>query len=257
MRLRRMETVLRYRSGRFVVVLEGVIDLHNVHACLRTAEAMGVQRIFIVRPPPGSLIKFPGMKLKRKQRAQSLQVAHAITKGCERYLSVEEFSSTAECLQRLRAEGYTLWVTDLAPQAVSLDQRHRALLTPLPAKLALAIGNEALGASAEIKGAADQRVYLPMFGFTDSFNLGIATALVLQTLFDWCPEARGDLAESERDRLREGWLDALATTKSNAALIARWRATRVPPLPDLRRDKGGQPRMSKKILRRLGSPELP
>ena len=45
------------RSGRFVVVLEGVIDLHNVHACLRTAEAMGVQRVFIVRPPPGSLIK--------------------------------------------------------------------------------------------------------------------------------------------------------------------------------------------------------
>ena len=43
----------------------------------------------------------------------------------------------------------------------------------------------------EMLEAADRRIYLPMFGFTESFNLSVAAALVLQRLLDAVPESRG------------------------------------------------------------------
>ena len=45
----------------------------------------------------------------------------------------------------------------------------------------------------EMLEAADRRIYLPMFGFTESFNLSVAAALVLQRLLDAVPESRGRL----------------------------------------------------------------
>jgi hypothetical protein len=44
------------------------------------------------------------------------------------------------------------------------------------------------GVSEEMLKEADRRVYLPMYGFTDSFNLSVAMALLVQRLFYMCPE---------------------------------------------------------------------
>lgn len=68
-------------------------------------------------------------------------------------------------------------------------------------------GREAEGVTEEFLEAADARIYLPLFGFTESLNLSVATALVMQRLFDLCPDARGNLTASEKAALRSHLLN--------------------------------------------------
>ncbi len=84
----------------------------------------------------------------------------------------------------------------------------------------MVIGREADGVSEEVLAAADAHIFLPMyekqsysprhavisisesylcaalrFGFTESFNVSVACGLLLQRLFDICPQARGQMDE--------------------------------------------------------------
>jgi tRNA G18 (ribose-2'-O)-methylase SpoU len=52
------------------------------------------------------------------------------------------------------------------------------------------------GVSEEMLKEADRRVYLPMYGFTDSFNLSVAMALLIQRLFYMCPEVPFTMSSS-------------------------------------------------------------
>jgi hypothetical protein len=76
-----------------------------------------------------------------------------------------------------------------------------------------------------------------MFGFTESFNLSVATALLLQRMFDACPEARGDLPESEKAVIRASWFERLS--RNPTAMAANEKFLECPdeiePLRDLRR----------------------
>ncbi|KAG3124631.1 hypothetical protein PC128_g27454, partial [Phytophthora cactorum] len=96
---------------------------------------------------------------------------------------VREFSSIAACLEALRENEMTIWATDLSPQAEPLVASNKP--NELPARLAIVIGRETNGVSPEMLRAAHRRVYLPLFGFSESLNLSVATALVLQRLLDW------------------------------------------------------------------------
>lgn len=73
----------------------------------------------------------------------------------------------------------------------------------------------------EFIAASTKRVYLPMFGFTESFNLSVATALVLQRLFDWFPELRGSLKQDTEtfEQLKEEWVANLSKNPTAAAKI--------------------------------------
>ena len=50
---KRIETVLARRTSRLIVVLERLVDGHNYSAIFRTCEALGVQHVWVVAPPPG------------------------------------------------------------------------------------------------------------------------------------------------------------------------------------------------------------
>lgn len=107
----------------------------------------------------------------------------------------------------------------------------------MPARLALVIGRESDGVSKEMIAACDKRVYLPMHGFTESFNLSVACALLLQKLFDVCPEARGDLPDAEKAALREVWFGELSRNATCRLAAEAWLQSTeaVTPLEDLRR----------------------
>jgi len=96
--------------------------------------------------------------------------------------------------------------------------------------------------------AAERRLYLPVHGFCDSYNLSVAAALFLQRLFDACPEARGDLDPMERAALREDWYRKLARKGTAAAAARSWIQHPPAPLEELRLEESlRRPR----ILRRL------
>lgn len=67
------------------------------------------------------------------------------------------------------------------------------------------MGNETDGVSTEMLEAAEKRIYLPIHGFSESLNLSVASALVLQKLFYLCPNARGNLTDDEKLVIRKEW----------------------------------------------------
>ena len=120
-----------------------------------------------------------------------------------------------------------------------------------PKKLAVVIGREVDGVSQCMRSVATREIYLPMFGFTESFNLSVAAALTLQRLFDLCPEARGDLPKEEKDRIRKLWYDSMVKTPKAKEETGPWleKSEQIPLLEDLRRESR-EAWMSPKIKRR-------
>jgi tRNA C32,U32 (ribose-2'-O)-methylase TrmJ len=177
-------------------------------------------------------------KQVKKQKAGGKK----ITKNCAVWLSVRNFASIAECVAALQEIECTIWATDLSPEAVALTVNAKP--SALPDKLAIVIGREIDGVSAEMLAAAHQRVYFPIFGFTESLNLSVATALVVQRIFDWFPNIRGDLSDREKRDIREQWYPHLVRNPTQAAQAAPWLedtgTNAIRPLDDLRRDKLGE-----------------
>ena len=193
-RLRLAERVLLSRTSRIAIVLEKCYDSLNHQAVLRTAECFGVQHVYIVMPP--------------NWKRNTFAVCRRLTRGSDRYLTIHRFSTTQECINQLRLDGREIWATDLSQSSVSLKD-HSSL--QLPEKMALVIGRETDGVSQEMLEAADKRVFLPMYGFSESLNLSVATALIIQQLFFICPEALGSMEEQERSNIRALWYGLLSS----------------------------------------------
>ncbi|TYZ52885.1 hypothetical protein PybrP1_011630 [[Pythium] brassicae (nom. inval.)] len=204
---------------------ETCMDSHNHQAVLRTAEALGIQHVWLVNAN------------ERQVKRHKSGGTKKITKNCSVWLSIREFASIHDCVAALRDDGRTIWATDLSPQALPLTADAKP--AQLPAKLAVVIGRETDGVSAEMLRAADKRVYFPIFGFTESLNLSVATALVLQRLFDWFPAIRGDLAEAEKRAIRAQWYPQVVNNPTLAEQSEHWVANSgdIALLADLRRDK--------------------
>lgn len=232
-RLRRAEAVLRQRTGRILLVVERCSDVHNHMALLRTAEAYGVQNVWLVEQPDEQV-----EKLKR-----------SVTKGAHGWLSIRQFPTPATCLAALREEGWEIWATDLGRGAEEATLEN---LSPLPQKVALVVGRESDGVSRDFLEAADRRLWLPLFGFGESLNLSVATGILLQRLFDVCPEAHGDLSAEDLQILRHEWYRQLGG-KAWEPLYGAYVDHPPEPLEELRPPpEARRIRMPKKLAKRLG-----
>eukprot|EP00879_Flechtneria_rotunda_P019621 GHRR01020617.1.p2 GENE.GHRR01020617.1~~GHRR01020617.1.p2 ORF type:complete len:101 (+),score=30.31 GHRR01020617.1:687-989(+) len=86
----------------------------------------------------------------------------------------------------------------------------------LPPLLAVVMGSEASGISSDMRTVADRCIYLPMYGFTESLNVSVAAALVLQVLITADPSVRGQLiGEGRGAQLLAKWKAAAARTHSD------------------------------------------
>lgn len=193
--------------------------------CLHNHTALGIQHVWLINANERQVKKHKSGGTKK------------ITKNCSVWLSIREFTSISDCIAALRADGRTIWATDLSPQALPLSADAKPEM--LPPKLAVVIGRETDGVSAEMLSAADQRVYFPIFGFTESLNLSVATALVIQRLFDWFPEVRGDLSDQEKQEIRAQWYPQIVNNPTLAEQSEHWVAhsDEIALLSDLRREK--------------------
>lgn len=212
-RIVRCEEVLRSRTGRLLIVLDRVCDAHNIAAALRTSEALGVQNVWIVSPTMG--IK----SLGRPRRPRELQ---SIAKGSDVWLTVAEFQTPEDCLKALREGGWSVWVTGDGRNALSLASPRRPEGIDLEKKVAVVIGRETDGVCDEFAKAADRQVYVEMTGFTASLNLSVATALIVQRIFDWFPEFKGDLTDEEKVQIRTAWRQNVAKNPAAREKLSHW-----------------------------------
>ncbi len=149
--------------------------------------------------------------------ASNFQAARGIVRGSAQWLTVKLFHTVKECVAALRADNRTIWATNLSQKAIPLDLSCKSI----PDRLAVVIGREADGVSQEMLDSADRHIYLPMFGFTESYNVSVACALVLQRLLDIAgPATRGRMSDAERCLVRDRWFNRLVD-KTPASTV-RW-----------------------------------
>ncbi len=228
MRLQRAETILQARTSSLIVVVDRAFDWHNINAILRSCDALGVQNIWVITPLEG----YKGVD------DATVDINRRINRGTDKWLTVRVFESRSECIAALRAEpgNLKIWACDVNDKAMRLDLPPSGTIE-MPERLALVMGHERTGVSEQMLSAADAHVYLPIFGFGSSLNLSVATALIMQRVFDLAPHYRGQMPAAERAAIRMQWFVRLAVSDQQRVVAEAW-ASRAEPLPllaDLRR----------------------
>jgi tRNA (guanosine-2'-O-)-methyltransferase len=179
----RIDEVVAQRTRTLTVVMEAFCDPQNVNAVLRTCEAFGIQELHVIEGP-----------MKAYDRNKK------ISQNADKWLDVQRWPSTAECLEALRRDGFAIYATHLDDGAVPLDQLSFA------GKVALVFGNENRGVSPEALALADATYAIPMRGFMQSLNVSVAAAISIAKAVDRREAERGrhgDLGELEAAELRE------------------------------------------------------
>ncbi len=157
-----VERVLENRTRHITLVFEDIDKPHNISAVVRTAECLGIQDLHFIK------------------NRNAYAVNPRITQGASKWLTFHSYDSPKEnvekCYSKLREEDYKIYATALHKESISIED------LPINDKLAIVFGTEAEGITNEAGENADGLVHIPMFGFTESFNLSVSAALCLNTL---------------------------------------------------------------------------
>ena len=146
-------------------VLNDVRSIHNVGAIFRTADAAGVEKIYLCGITPGPSDRFGNV------RADFAKVAL----GAERSVSWTKVPDAADAIAALKTDGYEILAVEQSERSVPyFDARF-----PRHAKVALVLGNEVSGLPRAVVGAADRVIEIPMLGAKESLNVGIAFGIVV------------------------------------------------------------------------------
>ena len=179
-RRQRIDEVIADRTYTVVPVMDGIYDLGNAAAVLRTSEGLGFGAAHVIDTQPDH-------KLSRR-----------VTQGADKWLDVERWRRPKQCVAALKERGYTIVATHL-----DADKTLEELDFCDP--VAIVFGNEQDGVSDKVLEAADHRCIIPISGFVQSFNISVAAALSLYEAKRQRVErlgSQGDLTTEQRRILR-------------------------------------------------------
>jgi tRNA G18 (ribose-2'-O)-methylase SpoU len=157
-----------------VLIAHNVRSCHNVGSLLRTAEGLGIQKVWLVGYTPYP--KLPDGTDDERLPHIAAKLHKQISKtalGAESLQAWEHTPDITPILAQLKADGYTIAAIEQSPRAVALPQ-----FKP-PEKLALIVGREVEGIEPELLAACDVILEIPMFGDKESFNVVQAAAMSL------------------------------------------------------------------------------
>ena len=157
-----------------VVIAHNIRSTHNVGSLLRTAEGLGIAKVYLTGYTPYP-VKTNDQRLPHI--AQKLDGAIRKTAlGAEHTISWEQAEDVLEVLAQLREEGYTICALEQTKDALDITK------FSCPAKCALLLGSEVTGVSPELLHLTDKRLVIPMVGKKESFNVVQAAAMALYQL---------------------------------------------------------------------------
>ncbi|WP_443089615.1 TrmH family RNA methyltransferase [Zunongwangia sp. HRR-M8] len=193
-----MKKVIDQRTNHITVATQDVFQLHNTSAVIRSCDVFGIQNAHVIEE------KFP----KRIDRE--------IAMGAQKWVTINRHSSAKECISHLRANGYQIVAT--SPHSDSFHLKD----FDISKKSALFFGTERHGLSDEIMAAADCTLKIPMYGFTESLNISVSAAIILQTLAERmrAEGVKWELTEEEKSDLKLEWLKN--NLKNSAELISHF-----------------------------------
>lgn len=183
----KINQIIKNRTRYLTIVLENVSQSHNASAILRTCDIVGVQDIHIV------------------ESFRTFTADNEIAKGASKWIDVHHHESIQVCAAQLKKDGYTLVATTPHERGYTLSE------LPTHKKIALMFGTESVGLSQEALALADEFVTIPMYGFTESFNISVSVAICLYDLMGKIrtTDIKWQLSSQDQDAVQRVWLERI------------------------------------------------
>ncbi|MCB9226232.1 MAG: RNA methyltransferase [Chitinophagales bacterium] len=182
-RIEQFEKVLAYRTNHFAVGLENIFQPHNANAVIRSCDCFGVQNCHVIE----SINKFSASK--------------GVSKGAIKWVDVHKYDNTSETLNTLKSKGYQIVATTPHKNDCSLAD------FDITKKSVFFFGAEKKGLSDEVMQSADVFLKIPMVGHTESLNISVSAAIILQYVTDKlrATNIKWQLTEAEKEAVRLSW----------------------------------------------------
>jgi tRNA (guanosine-2'-O-)-methyltransferase len=181
------ETIIENRTRHLTVVLENIYQPHNASAVLRSCDLFGVQDVHII------------------ENTNEYTLSDEVAMGSSKWLTMKKYNelenNTLACFEQLREEGYRIVATTPHTDDVLIAD------LPTAPKTALVFGTELTGLSDIAMQNADAFVKIPMYGFTESFNISVSAALSLYQFTENMRKSDVDwkLSEEEKIEIQIQW----------------------------------------------------
>jgi len=157
-RKERFLKVLDNRTNHFTVAIEDVFQMHNASAVMRCCEVFGIQKMNVIEQRYGKSID------------------KEIAMGAQKWVDICSFETSSACIRSLKSQGYQIIATTPHENDCLLED------FDITKPSALFFGTERDGLSAEILVQAEGFLKIPMVGFTESLNISVSAAIILQNL---------------------------------------------------------------------------
>lgn len=150
--------VLKNRTNHFTIAVEDIFQMHNTSAVMRSCEVFGIQELNVIEQRYGKSID------------------KEIAMGAQKWVDINTFDTISECITALKAKGYQIIATTPHNDDCLMDD------FDISKPSALFFGTERDGLSDEILQKADGFLKIPMVGFTESLNISVSAAIMIQNL---------------------------------------------------------------------------
>lgn len=182
------ESRIPYRTRHITVALENIFQPHNASAVLRTCDCFGVQDVHII------------------ENSNEYNVNPDVALGASKWLDLHRYSeqenNTVHCINTLKEKGYKVIATTPHTNDVLIDD------LPLDQPIALMFGTEKDGLTDLAMEHADGFTKIPMYGFTESFNISVSAAIVLHHLTEKLRKSdiAWQLSEEAQTQIQLDWV---------------------------------------------------
>jgi len=192
------QKVLSERTRHFTVVTEDVYQLHNTSAVMRTCDVFGIQDLHVVEERLGK------------------RVDKEIAMGAQKWMDFKRYNSITDCIKSLKNSGYQIIATTPHDNSTLLHE------FDVSKKSAFFFGKESDGLSDTVMDAADGFLKIPMYGFTESLNISVSAAIILQSVVSKMKQSdvNWQLSEAEKLEIEMQWLKK--TIKASEEIIERY-----------------------------------
>ena len=197
-RKERFDAVLSQRTKHFTVATEDVYQLHNTSAVIRSCDVFGIQEINIV------------------EERNTKRIDREIAMGAQKWVDLNRYHSVKDCIQDLKQKGYQIVAT--TPHVNDCELKD----FDVSKKSCFFFGRETEGLSDEVINQADSFLKIPMVGFTESLNISVSAAIILQEVTSKLrqTDVNWQLTEEETAEKRLDWIKK--TIKSYDEIVARF-----------------------------------
>ncbi len=154
-----------------ILIAHNLRSSHNVGSLLRTAEGLGVAKVYLTGYTPYPLQagdkRLPHIANKLNKQIRKTALGAEVSQKWEQRAEIDSL------ITQLKADGYTIAALEQTPKAIELPNYKP------PARLAIIVGREVEGVEPAVLKLTDLQLVIPMFGSKESFNVVQAAAMAL------------------------------------------------------------------------------